>query len=199
MKKEKTPLPLWVRVVGIIIIVCCFSSLNGNKTRKLSKNAQKKVKIAQSSVKSDKKNTKEVQKIEIAEAVYVEPVVEEVEENNNKIENIVESSYETRMTSYYPEEGETTTATGLGIYDFNVNDNGWFTYNGKLVVATASNRLGYTEMKTYNLYDEIILNIDGVDYDAVVLVVCGACMRDNRIDLFVSGSWAVKDTQIVVK
>lgn len=209
-KKLKKPLPSIVRVVGIIVVlICCFNSLNGNKTRKLSKNAQKKVKIVQSSVKSDKKNTKKVQKIEIAEAVYVEPEEEtpqynvetnqKIEENNNEMKNIVESSYTTRMTSYYPEEGETTTATGLGIYDFNVNDNGWFTYNGKLVVATASNRLGYTEMKTYNLYDEIILNIDGVDYDAVVLDVCGACQRDNRIDLFVSGSWAVKDTMIEVK
>ena len=87
----------------------------------------------------------------------------------------------------------------MGINDFGVNNNGWFIYNGKLVVATASTRLGATNMRTYNLYDELILNIDGVDYNAIVLDVCGACQRDNRIDLFVSSVIYAKDTSIEVR
>lgn len=217
--KKSSPLPSIVRVVGIIFIICCFSSLNGNKTRKLSKNAPKKVKIVQNSIKSDKKNTKKVQKIEIAPAYYEEPVVEEVEENNNKIENIVESneesnneiqsivdiSYTTRMTSYYPKESSDCTGSGLCKWDFETNEFGWFTYQGKLVVATATMYLlneGFTlydGVHTYRYYDEITLNIDGVDYQAIVLDSCGSSMKTDRIDLFVSGSWAVKDIMIEVK
>lgn len=111
----------------------------------------------------------------------------------------ISDSYTTRMTSYYPEEGETTTASGLGINNFQTNDKGWFTYNGKLVVATASTRLGYTNMRTYSLYDEVTLNIDGIDYQAIVLDVCGACQRSNRIDLFVSSVRYAKDTMINVR
>ena len=138
-----------------------------------------------------KETTKRNEKIvlEIAQAEYEEPVIEE-------------TSYITRMTSYYADDGYgtgKTTASGLSPANFEINENGWYTYNGKLVIATASERLGYTEMRTYSLYDEITLNIDGTDYDAVVLDVCGACMKHNRIDLFVSGSWAVKDTMIEVK
>ena len=125
------------------------------------------------------------------EVIEEEPVIEEVQE--------VESSYTTRMTSYYPEEGETITASGLGINNFQVNNKGWFTYNGKLVVATASNRLGSTSMKTYNLYDEVIINIEGTDYEAIVLDVCGACQRSNRIDLFASSMIYAKDTNVIIK
>lgn len=137
-------------------------------------------------------------------------VLEDVQENIEQQEEIreepqevyqepISNTYTTRMTSYYPEEGETTTASGLGINNFGVNDKGWFTYQDKLVVATASNRLGYTEMRTYNLYDEVILTIDGVDYDGIVLDVCGACQRDNRVDLFVSSYVYAKDTNVTVK
>ena len=144
----------------------------------------------------------EAKKVEIKETI-----VEEEKSPQEPLNEVMEEepikdytySYTARMTSYYPEEGETMTATGLGINDFQVNDKGWFLYQGKLVVATASERLGYTNMVTYNLYDEIVLNIDGIDYSAIVLDVCGACQWDNRIDLFVSSVRYLKDTQIVVK
>lgn len=135
-------------------------------------------------------NTEEPQ-FEPIGLVEEEPVVEEVQD--------ILSSYTTRMTSYYPEEGETMTASGLGINNFQVNNKGWYTYNGKLVVATASNRLGSTSMKTYNLYDEITINIEGTDYEAIVLDVCGACQRSNRIDLFVSSVRYAKDIMIEVR
>lgn len=135
-------------------------------------------------------------------------IVAKMEEMHNETENTVQSSYETRMTSYYSNDGyETGTCTGSGlcINDFQVNDKGWYTYQGKLVVATATEYLlkyGFTlydGVHTYRYYDEITLNIDGIDYNAIVLDSCGSSMKNGRIDLFVSGAWAVKDTMIEVK
>ena len=107
--------------------------------------------------------------------------------------------YETRLTSFYTGDECNTgsiTASGLSTENFETNDKGWYTYQDKLVVATANKRLGTTNMKTYNLYDELILVINGEQYKAIVLDVCGACMRYNRIDLFVSGKHSVIDTKI---
>ena len=129
-------------------------------------------------------NPQDTKKVEVKETIVKEekspqePLNEVVEEEPIKDYTY---SYTARMTSYYPEEGETMTATGLGINDFQVNDKGWFIYNGKLVVATASTRLGYTNMPTYNLYDEIVLNIDGIDifnaYFQYFGMILGAVLR----------------------
>lgn len=127
-------------------------------------------------------------------------------ENSAEDTNVL-TTYETRMTSYYPNDGPGTgsiTGSGLGPNDFEINEHGWYTYQGKLVVATATDylisRFGLADgVRTYRYGDEITLNIDGVDYQAVVKDSCGNCMRTGRIDLFVSGSWAVKDTVITVK
>lgn len=113
--------------------------------------------------------------------------------------------YETRLTSYYPKKPVNPTGCGLGIEDFGVNENGWYTYKGKLVVATATNYLlnyGWryqNGVRLYNYYDVLILTIDGVDYEAIVLDSCGICMTTGRIDLFVVNRDAVIDTQITVK
>lgn len=112
-----------------------------------------------------------------------------------------------RMTYYYPGDSTNsgnTTASGKSIKDFKVNENGWFTYNGKLVVATASKRLltwtqySNSKQKMYNLYDELTLNIQGKLYEAIVLDVCGACMRDEKIDLYVKDRKSGLDTSIQV-
>ena len=134
-------------------------------------------------------------------------IVAKVEEMHNEVENTVQNSYTTRMTSYYSGEAGSGECTGSGlcINDFQVNDKGWYTYQGKLVVATATPYLlkyGFTlydGVHTYRYGDEITLNIDGVDYQAVVRDSCGNCMRTGRIDLFVSNANSVKDTQIIVK
>lgn len=113
--------------------------------------------------------------------------------------------YETRLTSYYPKKPIKPTGCGLGIEDFGVNENGWYTYNGMLVVATATNYLlnyGWRysdDVRLYNYYDVLILNIDGVDYEAIVLDSCGICMTTGRVDLFVTDRDAVIDTYIIVK
>ena len=179
-------------IITILFICILAIILINNKSKDIDKR-QIYVEVVE-----EEKEIEQQETIEEIEEVYEEPQVEEIPYVAPPSQNI-QYSYTARLTSYYPEEGETMTATGLGINDFQVNDKGWFLYQGKLVVATASNRLGYTDMITYNLYDEIVLNIDGVDYSAIVLDVCGACQRDNRIDLFVSSIIYVKDTQIVVK
>lgn len=113
--------------------------------------------------------------------------------------------YETRLTSYYPTRANATTGCGLEFTYFDVNENGWFTYNGRLVIATATDYLlnyGWKladGVRTYEYYQELILNIDGVDYLAVVLDSCGLCMQTGRIDLFVMDKNSIKDTMIVVK
>ncbi len=113
--------------------------------------------------------------------------------------------YETRMTSYYPTRANAVTGCGLEFTYFDVNENGWFTYDGRLVIATATDYLlnyGWKladGVRTYEYYQELILNIDGVDYLAVVLDSCGLCMRTGRIDLFVVDASAIKDTMIIVK
>ena len=134
-------------------------------------------------------------------------IVAKVEENAQKNENTVQNSYTTRMTSYYSGEAGSGECTGSGlcINDFQVNYKGWYTYQGKLVVATATPYLlkyGFTLYEGVHAYrygDEITLNIDGVDYQAVVRDSCGNCMKTGRIDLFVSNANSVKDTQIIVK
>lgn len=193
---------LWVvyPIFAIVFLISSIHKVNVARERTIEK-LDKDYKESKKVVKTDKKvefdSSLEIPRMEdtIEKSKY-QPleVIEEVQEVRE-----VSNSYTTRMTSYYPEEGETMTASGLGINNFQVNNKGWFTYNGKLVVATASNRLGSTNMRTYNLYDEVMLNIEGIDYDAIVLDVCGACQRDNRIDLFVSSRIYAKDTIINVR
>ena len=120
---------------------------------------------------------------------------------NNFKTQFNQNVYESRLTSFYANDECGTgscTASGLCENNFEINENGWYTYQGKLVIATASDRLGYTEMQTYNLYDEVTLNIYGTDYQAIVLDVCGACMWDNRVDLFVTNRYSAIDTTIEV-
>lgn len=148
-----------------------------------------------STIESKKVNKIKVDENIIKQEIKQEEVIKEVVEEP-------ESSYTTRMTSYWADDGYgtgDTTSSGLKTSDFQINENGWYTYQNKLVIATASTRLGYTEMRTYNLYDEVTLNIDGVDYDAIVLDRCGACQRYNRIDLFVSNSASARDVMVEVK
>lgn len=113
-----------------------------------------------------------------------------------------------RITSYHPGDGcATGTKTGSGktINDFNTTTIGGkrvYTYQGKIVVATATEELlrsGYNvkgggtrqQGKHYfKYYDTLKINIDGTYYDAIVLDSCGAAMwqGEKRIDIFVPSS-----------
>lgn len=106
-----------------------------------------------------------------------------------------------RMTYYYTNDATNSgscTSSGKCTDSFQVNDKGWYTYKGMLVVATASTRLGNTKQPTYNLYDTLTLTINNKSYKAIVLDRCGACMHQMKIDLFVSNHESGLDTTISV-
>lgn len=134
---------------------------------------------------------------------YYEEPVEEVYE-----EPVVSNNYTTRMTSFWANDGYGTgdcTGSGLCSWNFGINENGWYTYNDKLVIATATTYLAnqgwYTApgVHLYRYWEELVLTIDGVEYDAVVLDSCGNCMKTDRIDLFVSNGNSARDVNIDVR
>lgn len=106
-----------------------------------------------------------------------------------------------RLTSFYPDDelkSSPCTGSGYCAWDFKEDEHGWYTYNGKLVLAAATtylqNRFGTKEGKTYfKYYDEVNITIDGVVYPAIILDTCGACYRDERVDLFVKNQASVVD------
>lgn len=117
------------------------------------------------------------------------------------------SQYKARLTNFWPDDGYGTgrkTGSGKTIYDFQVNEHGWYTYQGKLVIGTGTPYLlkyGYTQgkgVRLYEYYDELTLTIDGKNYPAIVLDSCGAAMKENRIDLYIVGERYKKDTTIRV-
>ena len=211
--KKKLKLKKWVKVVLcfilVVVSICIvFSIVNThNKTKHIE--TKEKVKKEKNSVKKDlnsvsesvKNESEEVEEVEEVEEEYVEPIKETYVEPVVEVSNV----YTTRMTSFYPAESSDCTGSGLCSWDFGVNENGWYTYNGKLVVATATQYLANQGwylapgVHTYRYYDEITLVIDGVEYQAIVLDSCGSSMRTDRIDLFVRDAGSVKDTTISVR
>ena len=113
-----------------------------------------------------------------------------------------------KITSFYSgDECSTGSCTGSGLCekDFQVNDKGWYTYQGKLVLGTATTYLlkyGYPKIenkKYFKYYDVLILEINGQTYEGIVLDSCGACMKKNLIDLFVSNPNSVITTNIKIR
>ena len=193
--KRKDKLKKKVKVIlAIILLILAIISIKGilNRHTKV-----KDTKIVQSTKKEEKPVKMEINN-ELEDNEQEEEYVEEtyVETSN---------TYTTRMTSFYPAESSDCTGSGLCSWDFGVNEHGWYTYNGKLVVATATQYLANQGwyladgVHTYRYYDEITLVIDGVEYQAIVLDSCGNAMKTDRIDLFVTGADTVKDTTISVR
>lgn len=135
--------------------------------------------------------------------------------------NIENNQYLTQYTYYYP--GDATgsggcTGSGKCIDSFTTDENGWYYYetNGEkyLVIAAAlnicknsANHCGIDvskhriaqNIKYYNYFDTLNLNINGKTYKAMVLDACGACMwkrQDDRgqelFDIYVENSSATK-------
>ena len=121
----------------------------------------------------------------------VEPKYTETIIRPKVIEPITEISLiDITLTRYYPNDStgsDKCTATKC-TSDFEVNDKGWFTYQGKVVMATATyacqkyckNRAKYgplpSDYRIYNFYDEIQFELEGAKYTGIVLDSCGACM-----------------------
>ena len=51
----------------------------------------------------------------------------------------------------------------------------------------------------YKYWNEITLTINNIDYQAIVLDSCGACMKRKIIDLFVSNGASAITQDIIVK
>ena len=186
----------WKAVVILFIIFNCliFGIKDNYKTPKQDKVVE--------THKKEKKPVKEEVQYELDD-IKEEPIIEEqpiVEEPSD--------TYTTRMTSFWANDGYGTgecTGSGLCSWDFGINENGWYTYDGKLVIATGTTYLAnqgwYVAdgIRLYKYWQELVVTIDGVDYDSIILDSCGACMRDNRIDLFVSNGSSARDTMVEVK
>ena len=129
----------------------------------------------------------------------------EVKEQLEAVLN-AEKSLPATFTSYYEGDGSSTdtTSSGLKTSDFSINAEGWYTYQGKVVIAAATYRcLNATtgDCKVYNtvpegyqlfsLYDEIVFEFNGKTYQGIVLDSCGAAFVEHpnehqRLDIFVA-------------
>lgn len=196
---KKYKLRMWVKV-AIILTMLLFAIIG----------------IKNTTIKA--KTTKQIQIIKKEEKVVKTEkngVLEDAEEKEENIEEehvekpIIEYSniYETRMTSFWANDGYGTgecTGSGLCSWDFQINDKGWYTWNGKLVIATATTYLANqgwyvadgVHLRQYG--DEVTLVIDGIEYDAIVKDSCGNCMKTDRVDLFVSNGSSARDTYVTV-
>lgn len=130
------------------------------------------------------------------EAIYITDIEPAIDRS--------EQLHDVRFTSYYTGDSSGSgnrTASGLSADDFEINDQGWYLYDGKVVVATATEEClesnfgacrKYSQLpagyQLHNLYDELTLIIDGIDYPAIVLDHCGASFWDEerqRYDIYV--------------
>lgn len=180
------------------------ADISVENVQKVAENAEKEV--------ENVKKQEEIERKKKEEAARQAKLAKQRQNSSNNQGNVTQSGngsvYTTRLTSYYANDGYgtgSTTGSGLKPANFGINEHGWYTYQGKLVVATATTYLlkyGYSlsqGVHTYKYYNELTLTIDGVDYRAIVLDSCGSCMKNGRIDLFVSNKQSVKDTTITVK
>lgn len=193
-----------------VIMIKIFTPININSAecQKIKLESKNFIRLKSENIQSNVEQEENIEEMHNETQNIVQNVEQKVEENRSTEEdgtkNEDDSFYTTRMTSYYPSETSDCTGSGLCSWDFQVNENGWYTYQEKLVIATATdyliNRFGLgSGVHTYRYYDELVLNIDGIDYPAIVLDSCGHAMRSGRIDLFVVNASSVKDTQIIVK
>lgn len=191
---------LWNRV--ILVLVAIFLMIYGlisviNDVKSLFKEDEEVQVIVYAENNVDM-GAKQVEKVE--EVIVEEPVIE------------VQPSRNYRLTSYYTNDGTNSgscTGSGICTNKFQVNDKGWYTYQGKLVIAAATNEClnakgsdacgKYNEpvegRHYFNYFDELQIEVDGQTYDAIVLDSCGASMfvNEDRIDLFVSSKSSAID------
>ena len=194
MKKK-----LFVGFSLFILLLFIVSIYKINVAREIIVNSlDKQAKESQKFVKEPKEETLEItidEKQEDAETIKSEEIQNEVEiqdaniqENASYEEPIsVDTSYMTRMTSFWANDGYGTgecTGSGKCSWDFQINEKGWYTAPG---------------VHLYKYHEELVLTIDGVDYDAIILDSCGSSMKTDRIDLFVSNGSSARDATINVR
>ncbi len=144
--------------------------------------------------------------IENSEVITLEEFKETVDTYVQEREEVIEESFkEIMLTSYW--NGDSTgsnscTGSGKCESDFKINHNGWYTYNGHVVIATATNLClelttgvcsQYSQLpdgyEIYNYGDTLEFQHDGAYYTGIVLDTCGASFWKEdyqRFDIFVS-------------
>ena len=192
------PLGKFIFCILLVIILLCtiFGIKNEPRTAKNIKPKE----IIKDEGKAVKSQINGVLEDEVKiEEIAIEDNTQEISTEEFEFAN----SYTTRMTSFWANDGYGTgscTGSGLCEWDFQINDKGWYTYQGKLVIATATTYLAnqgwFVEegVHLYKYWEELVLTIDGVEYEAIILDSCGSSMKTDRVDLFVSNRESVKDT-----
>ncbi len=116
-----------------------------------------------------------------------------LERDNSKVEVI--------FTNYYTNDntGSTNiTYSGLTTDKFDVNEDGFYTYENKVVLATANEDLSYrftlkNGYKYNKIGDVIEFELNDKEYVGIVLDACGACFgvsheKYQRYDIFTTGA-----------
>lgn len=126
---------------------------------------------------------------------HLENKLERLEISNLQAEEQIKevSKREVLFSNYYIGDGSSgnVTASGLTTIDFKVID-GMYTYQGKIVLATGSNRLKGLKngFIAHELYEELTVVVNDIEYPGIVVDVCGTCTwgKENeslqRIDIF---------------
>lgn len=193
--KTKRRLKKWVKVTLGVILIGGFGLLIYNICNK--EVPETKIETKEMIVFKEENVENSIEKEPENTEILAENEVKSTENDVETVENtpILEQNKRAfRLTSYYPEEDTDCTGSGKCSWDFQVNDKGWYTWNGKIVLAAATTYLqksfGYVEGKKYfKYYDEVDVTIDGNTYRGVILDSCGACMKvtyEERLDLFVN-------------
>ena len=199
--KKKRRLKKWVKITIAVMLIggfgLCINKIN-NKNEYKSNIIKEEIVVYQES-KAENTVEKEPKNVEIL-SENEQKVEENVQKDTDFEQKIEQNKKAFRLTSFYPAESSDCTGSGKCSWDFQTNDKGWYTWNGKLVLAAATTYLqksfGYVGGKKYfKYYDEVNVTIDGVEYRGIILDSCGACMKvtyEERLDLFVnSGNNAI--------
>lgn len=126
----------------------------------------------------ERSQTKVLHTLEVAQTTFKEPVL---------------------FTNYgtWDNESKDITASGHSSKDFEINELGMYTYEGKIVLATANtsrwNRSLKSGYNSHELYDLIDFELNGNMFAGIVLDVCGACQGlDNeeiqRYDIYTTSN-----------
>lgn len=113
---------------------------------------------------------------------------------------------EVRITHYYTNDATGSgkcTASGKCVNEFDINENGWYTYQGMVVIAAATYRCLFSRSgacgrlssvpsgyNLHDLYETLMIQVNGIMVDAIILDSCGSCMKKvgnetlQRYDIF---------------
>ena len=206
-----------IKIIALIFVAFSLSFTVGTCVRMNNTIEHQIVEIQKLEKSNDKleKEVKEMQKSINEKDNIIKEKSSQIEEKDNIIKNkqaevdkykkqlAQKNSSNFKLISYYANDGYETgscTGSGLCVNDFEVNEKGWYTYDDKLVLAGATEELfktGYSvkggnvrqsDKHYFNYYDTLTVNIDGTDYEGIIVDSCGASLwqGEHRLDLFVS-------------